>query len=293
MGILLNKVKFIDIILIIIGVSLMAVCVRVIYEPLELVTGGISGFAIVIRNWTDTIVPGGIPLWVTNAIINVPLFATGWFIKGRGYIVKSLFATVLFTAELSLIPSVPLITQDYILASVSGGVLMGTGLGLVILASSSTGGTDLLGALIRHYFPHYSIATLLLYIDTVIIFLGAAAFGINNALYAVVAVYITTRVMDTVVSGIHYSKLLFIITDKEKEISKQIIDGLDRGVTSVNAKGMYSGTDRHMLICAVSRRESIQVIRIVDEIDKNAFIMISDTREIFGEGFVKTVQYLN
>lgn len=293
MGILLKTKRWSSFIFIFIGVSLMAVCVRVVYEPLELVTGGISGFAIVVRYWTKVIIDGGVPLWITNAIINVPLFIAGWFLKGRSYILKSFFATVLFTAELSLIPNVPLFTHDYVMASVFGGVLMGIGLGLVVISSSSTGGTDLLGAIIRRYFPEYSIATMLLGIDTIIVLLGAAAFGLHNALYAVVAVYITTKVMDTVVSGIRYSKLIFIITDKEEPISKQLIDRVGRGVTSMNVRGMYSGTDKSMLICAVSRRESIQVIKIVDEIDGNAFMMISDVKEILGEGFVETVQYLN
>lgn len=208
----------------------MAGCVRVVYEPLELVTGGISGFAIVVADWTKYIIEGGVPLWITNALINVPLFIFGFFIKGREYIIKSLFATVIFTVELSFIPTVSIMEQDYVMAAVFGGVFTGIGLGLVVSAASSTGGTDLIGALVRHFVPHFSIATILLYVDTIIVLLGAAAFGIKNAMYAVIAVYITSKVMDAVVSGVNYAKMIIIITDKDKYIAERIINEINRGL---------------------------------------------------------------
>ncbi len=293
MDILLKRNILIDYLLIIIGVSLMATSIRVIYEPLGLVTGGVSGFAIVVEYWTKGIIEGGIPLWLTNAVINVPLFIIGIFVKGRGYILRSFIATVLFTIELSLIPEFHVADEDYVIAAIIGGVLTGVGHGLVIITLSSTGGTDLLSAIIRYFFPHKSITTLILYIDSMVVILGAAAFGIKNALYAIVAVYITSKVMDGVVSGLHYAKMMLIVTDKGELIAKDIIEYVDRGVTSVKAKGMYSGNERDMLICAMSKRESIAVMRIVNNIDKTAFVMIADTKEILGEGFGEVGEFLH
>ena len=133
----------------------MATGVRVIYEPMDLVTGGVSGFAIIVRFWTKTFMDGGIPLWLTNAIVNIPLFIFGWFMKGKRYIIRSLFATIVFTVELSLIPEISIVSDDYVMAAISGGVFMGVGLGLVVLTGSSTGGTDLLSAIIRRFVPHF------------------------------------------------------------------------------------------------------------------------------------------
>ncbi len=271
----------------------MAAGVRFIYEPLGLVTGGVSGFAIIVKFLTRSFFNGGIPVWITNAVINIPLFIAGRYVKGRKYIIRSFFAVVIFTAELSFLPEIPVLGNDMLMGAVYGGVLSGAGLGIVMVRMSSTGGTDLLGAIIRHYIPQYSIATVIMYIDTVIIALGAAAFGIRSAMYAVIAVYITSKVMDAVVSGIRYSKLVIAITDNSEDISYQIMNRANRGVTLVKAKGMYSGNDKDMLICAAPKREYIKLIRIISEKDAKAFVMISDIREVLGEGFVGAEKFLD
>lgn len=283
--------KLANYIVIAVGVGLMAVGVRFIYEPLNMVTGGVSGFAIIVKRFTGGIVEGGLPIWITTGVVNIPLFIKGWHVKGRGYILRSLYATVLFTVLLSLIPSVNVAEKDYFLSAVCGGVVTGAGLGLVILTFSSTGGTDLLGAIIKKYLPHYSMAGLIFIIDSVLVVLGAAVFGIRNAAYAIVAVFITSQVMDFVVNGPNNSKMLLVITGKENEISQGIFQNIKRGITSVDVKGMYSGDKKKMLICAVSKKQSARALRIIHEIDAGAFVMITDSREILGEGFVQPDSY--
>lgn len=282
-----------DYIIILAGVSLMAAGVRFIYEPMGLVTGGVSGFAIAVGRLSEAIVPEGIPVWITNALVNIPLFIMGWHVRGGKYIIRSLYATVVFTIELSYIPCISVVGNDYVIAAVSGGVLTGTGIGLVILTGASTGGTDLLGAIIRHYLPEYSIATLLLYIDIAVVAFGAAVFGIGHALYAVIAVYITSRLMDNVTSGIHYSKLVMIITENGEYIAQTILEDINRGVTYADVRGAFSGHDKKLLLCAASKHETVKVIRIVREYSPEAFVMISDIKEILGEGFLKVDEYLN
>lgn len=271
----------------------MAAGVRLIYEPMSLVTGGVSGFAIVISHTTTGLMRGGVPVWITTGLFNIPLFIFGWHIKGKRYMLRSLFATIIFTVELWLIPNASAVGNDYVMAAVCGGVLTGAGLGLVAVTGSSTGGTDLLGAIIRYYVPECSIATLIMYIDTAIVIAGAIVFGISNALYAVIAVYVTSKVMDRVISGPRYSKLVMIITEEGEMLSKNILDNVDRGVTSIDVTGMYSRTKKNMLVCAASKREAIKIIRIVKEYAPASFVMISDIKEILGEGFVKVDEYLN
>lgn len=289
---LLYKKVWIEYIVIFAGVSLMALGVRMIYEPLELVTGGVAGFAIVVRDLSLGLVDGGIPVWLTTALINIPLFVIGWRLRGREYIVKSLYATIVYTAELSVIPCVSVSSQDYVMAAVCGGVLTGGGLGLIVLTGSSAGGTDLLGAILKHYIPECSIGTLLMYVDSVVVLAGALVFGIRNALYAVIAVFITSKVMDNVINGVHYSKLVMVITENGQQLGRAILDDISRGVTLVPVKGMYSGSDKSMIMCAASRRETVRIVRIIEKYSPDAFVMISDIREILGEGFVKVDEYL-
>lgn len=289
---LLSKKVWVEYVLILIGVSLMSLGVRLIYEPLELVTGGVAGFAIVVRDISLSVIDGGIPIWITTAVINIPLFVIGWKLRGREYIIKSLYATIIYTVELSLIPAVSVSSQDFVMAAVCGGVLTGTGLGLIVLTGSSAGGTDLLGAILKHYIPECSIGTLLMYVDSVVVITGALVFGIRNALYAVIAVFITSKVMDNVISGVHYSKLVMVIADNGQLLGKAILDDVGRGVTLVPAKGMYSGSDKQLIMCAASRRETVRIVKLIEQISPGAFVMISDIREILGEGFVKVDEYL-
>ncbi len=280
MNILLIRSRIFDALLIILGVSLMAIGIRVIYEPLGLVTGGLSGFAIVV----EKIYP--IPIWLTVTIINIPLFIMGLFVKGKGYILRTFAATVLFTAELGVIPEINVVSEDYLMAAVCGGVLNGLGLGMVSITTSSTGGTDLLGTIIRKKHPEYSTASVIMFIDAVIVIMGAVVFGLRSALYALIAVYITSKIMDSVVEGIKYSKLLIVITEHGNAIADEILKKVSRGVTGMSVTGMYSGDTKQMLMCAMSKKQSIKTIRIIGELDINAFVMISDIKEVFGEGFI-------
>ena len=285
MNILLIRNRIFDTLLMIIGVSLMAIGIRVIYEPLGLVTGGLSGFAIVI----EKIYP--IPIWITVTAINIPLFIIGLMVKGKGYIARTFVATVIFTLELGIIPEMNVASEDYLMAAICGGVLNGLGLGMVSITTSSTGGTDLLGAIIRKKCPQYSVATIIMYIDAVIVIMGAVAFGLRNALYALIAVYITSKIMDSVVEGIKYSKLIIIVTEHGNVVADEIMEKVSRGVTGINAVGMYSGGNKQMLMCAMSKKQIIKTIRIIGDIDINAFVMISDIKEVLGEGFVNMRKY--
>lgn len=282
----LYKNKFTHYILIIVGTLLMAVSVNIVYEPLQMVTGGLSGLAIVIKKVTGTFIEGGVPLWLTNLLLNIPLFITAIIVRGKTFVKHALFAEVSFTAALALVPtSFNFIGQDYLLAAVFGGVIGGTGIGLVFAANASTGGTDLMAMIIHKFKPYYSVPRILTVVDGIVVIVGIISFGITKALYAIIAVYITAKISDSILEGLKFAKMAYIISDEYERIAEKIMVELDRGVTGLSATGMYSNRDKKMLFCVVSKKEIVEIKELVAEVDPKAFIIVSDAREVMGEGF--------
>lgn len=283
--ILYNRSKLWDYIFLIVGTGLVAASIQCVYDPISLVTGGFTGLAIIVKELTSGIVDGGVPLWMTNIVLNVPVFLIALKIKGKRFIGRTLCGTFLLSAWLYVIPSIDLTQGDYILAAVFGGCIGGVGMGLVLLAKATTGGTDMVATLIQHFMRHYSIVQIMQILDGLIVLCGFYVFGIRAALYAIVAIFITSKVSDTLMEGFKFSKAAFIISDKYEQVAKKILEELDRGVTGLKAKGMYSGDDKCMLYCVVSQKEIVQVKEIVAQIDPEAFVIVSDAREVLGEGF--------
>lgn len=278
-----GKVKYYF--LIIVGTLLMAVSVNCVYEPLKLVTGGVTGLAIVIKKVSSYWIEGGIPIWLTNVLLNIPLFIAAILVKGKTFLKNTLFATISFTIALYIVPTENIVHNDYLLASVFGGVIGGAGLGMVFITLASTGGTDLIAMLVNKYKPYYTVPQILIVIDSMIVLAGIISFGLTKALYAVIAVYITSKISDSILEGLKFAKMAYVISDSYDEIAKQVMKELDRGVTGVSATGMYSSQDKKMLFCVVSKKEIIELTRIATEIDPKSFIIISDVREVMGEGF--------
>lgn len=282
-----KRSKVFDYILLIVGTGLLAASIQCVFDPIGLVTGGFTGIAIIVKALTENLIPGGVPLWLTNLALNVPVFAIAYKVKGKRFIGRTLVGTFLLSAWLYVIPPLDVTQGDYILAAVFGGVLSGAGMGLILLAKATTGGTDMVATLIQHYVRHYSIVQILQVLDALVVLAGFYAFGIRAALYAIVAIFITTKVSDALMEGFKFSKAAFIISDKYELVAKHILEDLDRGVTGLKAKGMYSGDDKCMLYCVVSQKEIVQVKEIVAEVDPNAFVIVSDAREVLGEGFLE------
>lgn len=268
-----------------VGTTLMALAINIVYDPMGMVPGGFSGASILLAHLSGGLIKGGIPVWLFNMLLNVPVFLWGLFLRGREFIVKSLITNLMFSTMLYLIPIQPVAQKDYFLAAIIGGVLTGSGIGLVFSVGYSTGGTDLLSSLIQKYLPHYPVAKLLFFLDAVVILAGAAYFGIDKAIYAAVSVYLTTQIMDGILAGLNVSKQVMIISAQYNQISGDIISQMDRGVTQLSAKGGYSRSDRPALLCIVGRRQVAKLLRIVKERDPAAFVIITDVREVLGEGF--------
>ncbi len=270
--------------MIVVGTFLMASGINLIYEPMSMVTGGFSGIGILLERYLP------VPLWVTTAALNVPLFLIAWKKFGMKFLGKSLFAACVFSLALAVVPSYEIRHIDYLMAALMGGALNGLGLGLVFYNGASTGGSDLLCSLLRIWVPWMSDGAMLMVIDGIIVAFGMFVFGIQNGLYAIVAVLVTSKMMDRILEGMKFAKMLYIISDQDKVIAKLIMEKMERGVTSLEGTGMYSGSGKSVLMCAVSRKEAVSVVNLVKSVDERAFVIVTDAREVMGEGFMQNSQ---
>ena len=276
-----------DYLMIIVGTGLMSLAINSVFDAAGMVTGGFSGIAIIIKAWTKNLIEGGIPLWVTNCVLNLPLFVIAWKVRGFSFIKRAILGEISLSVWLAIQPVWNLAGNDLLLSALYGGVIQGVGIGLVFLGGGTTGGTDMMAAIIQKFLKHYSIAQIMQVIDAMVVLVGMYVFGVHKALYAIIAVYLVTKVSDGLIEGLKFSKAAYIITGKPKEISDMIINDLDRGVTGINAKGMYSGQDKLMHFCVVNKKEIIMLKEKVDKIDPDAFVIVTDAREVHGEGFIE------
>lgn len=284
-----KKPWYVEYLLIVVGTGLMALAVNSVFDASGLVTGGFSGVAILVKAWTENLVKGGIPLWVTNFALNIPLFFIGAKIRGFAFVKRAIVGELSLSVWLALQPVLNLAGDDLLLAGLYGGVIQGVGIGLVFLGRGTTGGTDMMAALIQKYLRHYSISQILQFVDGIVVVVGMYVFGIQRALYAIIAVYLTTKVSDGMIEGMKFSKVAYIVTNKPKEISDMVMTSLGRGVTGIFAKGMYSEKEKLMLFCVVNKKEIVYLKERVDEIDPDAFVIVSDAREVHGEGFIEKI----
>ena len=269
------------------GTGLLAFAIKCIFDQVGLVTGGFTGIAILIKALTEIFYKGGIPLWFANLALNVPFFVLAYKIKGKRFIGKTVYATVMLSAWLYLIPEIDFASGDYILASIFGGVLAGIAMGMILWANATTGGTEMVAVLLQCRLKHYSVAQIMQVLDAMVVVAGAWIFGLNYALYAIIAVFAVGKVTDGILEGMKFSKLAYIISDKPDEIAAAVMEELERGVTGLSGTGMYSGSSKNVLICVVSKKEIVQVKDIVSKIDSRSFVIVTDAREVLGEGFIE------
>ncbi|MDE7311398.1 MAG: YitT family protein [Eubacterium sp.] len=282
-----NNRVFRSYLLIAAGTGIMAFAIKSTFDPIGLITGGFTGIGIMLRRMTMHVIDGGIPIWFTNLVLNIPLFMIAFRLKGGRFLGRTLIASLLLSFWLGVIPDCDLAGGDYLLASVYGGVLTGAGIGLVLSAQVATGGTDLIATLLHLKFRAYSIAQILQVIDGAIILAGIYVCGIRASLYAVFAVYITSRVSDLVTEGGKFSKAVYIISEQYEQIADAVLHQMNRGTTLLPAVGMYRKEERNMLFCVVSKKEVVVLKEFIKNIDAHAFVIVTDVREVLGEGFLE------
>lgn len=279
-----NRPYYVDYLLLLLGTAMVALGIQWLYDPVGLVTGGFTGISIILKSLSG----GRIPLWFTNIVLNIPVFLIAYRVKGKRFIGRTLFGTLMLSAWLYIIPATDMAKGDYVLAAIFGGVISGTGMGLVLLAKATTGGTDMVAVLIQKRMRHYSVVQIMQVIDGLVVLAGLYVFGVQAGLYAIVAIFVTSKMSDALMEGMKYTKTAFIITARAEDVAKTIMERLDRGVTGLFAKGMYSGQEKCVLYCVVERKQIVELKDIVAEFDPDAFVIVSDAREVFGEGFIET-----
>ncbi|MGB5823850.1 MAG: YitT family protein [Proteocatella sp.] len=279
-----------DFLMILLGVALLAIGVAWFLAPLGLVTGGISGIAILVEKISSGFMEKGLPIWLTNAVLNIPLFVVSIRQRGFGFAKKSLYAVVLFSSGLALTEFIPNpldVGGDLLLASIFGGIFVGLGVGLVLRAGGTTGGTDMLAAIFKFKSPNLPIDKVMLAVDSCIVISGLVVFGVINVMYAVLSVVVTAKMVGLVLEGGSSAKAAFIISDHHEAISDSIMGKMDRGSTGLKATGMYSKRNKEMLFVVTSPKQLPQLRQIVMDIDPMAFVTIADVREVLGHGFVE------
>ena len=249
--------------------------------PNQIAMGGVTGLAQIV----NALVPV-LPVGVLSILVNVPLFLAGWRLLGGRLLVSSLYAMAVSSLAIDVIAwmhTVP--PMDPILATLYGGAGMGVGLGLVFSQGATTGGTDIIGKLLKLKFPWLPIGKLVMIPDMVVVILAAVVFGtVNAALYGLIQMYLLSKVMDMILYGWDTSRVAYIITDRWEETVQGLLD-MNRGVTLLQGKGAYTGAEKQVLLVAFRQREIVPIKRMLREIDPKAFFIVCDAHEILGEGF--------
>ena len=269
----------------IVGTALMAVGAEGFFEHADLVAGGITGIGIMLDAWASERFGVQIPLWFVNLAGNLPLFFIARKVKGHAFVNRSMLTAALFSLMLYVEELFPLYSKDPLLAAVFGGTALGVGLGLVLSVDATTGGVELAAILLNGKFPTISVPRFIFILDAAIILAGIAFFGVEMGLYAILAVFVTDQFISWVVEGPYQGKAVCVISEKNDEIFRVLLSELNRAVIALPIHHIGAEEGKEALFCVFSKKEVHFVKSIIMNIDKNAFFLIVDVREVFGKGF--------
>ena len=279
-----------------IGTVITALAINTFQIPYKIAPGGLSGLATVLFYLSN----GKLPVGITMLVINIPLFLLGYKFIGKSFFIRTVYGTVIlsvlidltetytseFAKKLLVNGDISVSSPDMLLYSIIGGFLMGIGLGIVLKMNATTGGTELAAKILNKPFKNLTIGQLLLLIDAMIILFAIVVFNsVLIGLYSLVSLFVTSKVIDAMVEGVDYARAIIIISEHHDEISQKILTNLDRGVTELKGKGVYTGNSKDVILCVVDRTQVQEVKKIAQSIDKNAFMIFADVREVLGEGF--------
>ncbi len=269
-----------NLIMIVFGCLIMAIGTSMFLLPNKFSTGGVTGISTIIYYLFN------IPVGTFTLILNIPILIFTFFRLGKTILINSIIGSVVYSLFMDILDKFPAFTNDWLLASIYGGVLLGIGTGIVLNAKATTGGTELVSNLIQTYNLNYRTSTLIMLIDSSIVLLNVIVFKeIEIGLYSAISIILMGKVIDIIVEGTNFSKLIFIISEKNDKIAREIGENIKRGSTGLYGKGMFENKDRLILMCAAGRNDVLKIKYIVQSNDKNAFIIIANAREVLGKGF--------
>lgn len=264
-----------------VGSVLYAAGIVCFVNPANMAPGGMSGVAILLNYlW-------GLPIGTMTIVLNIPLLILSYIFLGKSLTWKTVKSLVISSLMVDLVMAryAPIYAGDRMIGGVFGGVLMGAGLAIIFLRGSTTGGTDIISFLVKKWYPHVPIGRMIMVVDCIIIGVSVLVFGnLESALYGLISLY-CSMVIDSIIYGLDKGSMVMVVSEKNDEIAAQIMDELERGVTLLKGQGAYTGTDRDVLMCAVRKQQFARVRAIIYEKDPNAFVIVSETSEVFGEGF--------
>ena len=264
----------------IVGCSLYAIAVNSFVVPNDIAQSGVTGLAVFFNHLFS------VPVGITNFVLNVPLLILMWLFIGKNLVARTLWVTLLLSVALDAFAFMPDYTGDKILASLFCGLLQGTGLGMIMITGATSGGTDIVARLVHKAFPHITVGSVVLVADAAIVAANMILLGsINSGLYAIIMIFVSTRVIDSLIYGTGNGKMMMIVTKKPDEVSKAIVSSSRRGVSVLPAKGAYTGEEKGILICVARKSEVSGIIKTVKATDDKPFIIVSEANEILGEGF--------
>lgn len=277
----MNRGKLKDFGLITVGILLVAISVAYFFEPNNIAAGGITGLAIVINHYIPFISVGPLVL-----IMDSVLFVIALIVIGGKFGAKTIYSSVLLSTSMWIMQTfLPFnFTNDLMLATIFGTLISAGGMAIVFNANASTGGTDIIAKILNKFF-HFNIVRSLLMVDFLVTLLGAITFGINIGLYGLLSVIVNGIVIDKIIAGFNVKSGITIISDKNKEISKYILNDLKRGCTFIKGIGGFTEKDVSLLYTILDRRELIKLKNYIIELDKRAFITVGEVHEVMGEGF--------
>ncbi len=266
---------------IILGAAIYALGITLFYRPVQLVSGGLTGISMIIN------LVNGWPVGVMTFVMNIPLFIFALIHFGFRYMIGSIVGMTLSSLFIDLFSYAGVaLTHEPLLAALFGGLMVGTGCGIIYSVGASTGGIDVVAKFIKEKYPYINFGSFILMLDAVIVVAYALIFkSYDKAMYTVIAVFIASRMMDRVLYGSSNSKLCYIISEHSDEIKNDIVKTLHRGVTLIKGQGAYSGLDKQVLLCVVKRQQIVEIRRLIRRIDQQAFVIVTDARDVFGKGF--------
>ena len=271
-----------DVSLLLIGSLIYGIGIYMFVVPANIAPGGASGIALMVNFVT------GLPVGTLTLVLNVPLLILAWFYRSKKFAVSTAITTAVCSFVLDFVVPlfIPVYAGDRLLCSLYGGVLVGAGMALIFIAGSTTGGTDILGYILQKKRPHMSIGRALMIVDGIILAASIFVFGnIEAALFGLISLYVQTKVIDAIIYGGEVGSMATIVTSNPDEITEKVISELDRTATLLPAKGAYSRKDTNVLLCTVRKSQFSRLKKIVYDADPNAFVMVTDTSEVFGLGF--------
>ena len=266
----------------IVGCILISVALNMFFSPHTIAPGGLSGLSVVLSKVS------GLSVSAIMLIMGIPLIFFSIKILGTKNAIKTLIGMLLLSLCISLTSSLSQVsvTDDVLLAAITGAILLGLGLGVVFSVDGSTGGTDLIALMINKAIPSIPLSKCLVCIDGLVVMSsGIVNKNLETALYSAISLYVIVKMIDFIISGFDYSKCFIIITNEEEKLKEAIVNDIKRGITILDGRGGYTDSSKSVLIVAVNKKQDVHMKKLIKNVDKNAFIIVSKAHEVFGEGF--------